>query len=291
MATYRKIIDNFFRDNQNSLESNYPGISPYVLYQQVSSYILGPEFSLDDSYVGFSNAMFEDFLMKVKQGIPLGHIVGRSYFYKSEFVVSSKVLIPRSETEILVDDAIQEIKRLQKVDNKKLCVVDIGTGSGAIILSIMMDCENLICYGVDISEDALKVATKNKFMLEYVISKTSSLEFLQGDRLCDFNQKIDVIVTNPPYIKEHADVAGVHQNVNKYEPKLALYLNDQTYDEWFIKLFDQSFEALNDGGVFLMEGHENHLKHLKLLAENSGFVNVSVIKDFTNRDRFLKAYK
>ncbi len=292
LPTYRVLITKFFEDHRESLEHDYPGISLRTLLSNAESYILEHDAQLDDVYISTESSRMDLFLGKLKKGVPLGHICGRSYFFKSEFIVSPAVLIPRSETEILVERAITAIKKIQRQESRRLKVIDLGTGSGAIILSVMQECSNLDCFALDISKDALQVAKRNYFNLEFSIPSSNSLSFHLGDRFQGFpEEKIDLILTNPPYIKEEADLDGVHHNVDGHEPKLALYLPDQEYDQWFIDLFSESFKRLTDGGTFLMEGHEDHLIHLKMLAEKTGFVNVAVICDYTGRHRFLCASK
>ncbi|MCK5884030.1 MAG: peptide chain release factor N(5)-glutamine methyltransferase [Bacteriovoracaceae bacterium] len=292
LPTYKTILNSFFDDHKESLELNYPGISLRILSQQVENYILDHNVEISDVYVSGHRARFQTFLNKLKMGIPLGQICGRCYFYRSEFYVDSNVLIPRSETEILVENAARILKKKQKEAAAPLRVLDLGTGSGAIILSLMQECPNLQCFALDLSLDALSVARRNYFQLQYTISPKSELHFICGDRFSNFpDGELDLIVTNPPYIKESDDREGVHNNVHSFEPKIALYLADDEYDQWFEELFKESFKRLTIGGAFLMEGHENHLLHLKLLAENAGFANVIVICDYTGRDRFLSALK
>lgn len=118
------------------------------------------------------------------------------------------------------------------------------------------------------------------------------LSFLiETDRLEGVTEKFDLIVSNPPYIKEVEDVDSVHPQVMKYEPHGALFLKASEYDTWFKTFMNQCIECLHERGLLLMEGHENHLENLSQLAQNAGFIDVEVLKDYTNRDRFLRARK
>lgn len=101
----------------------------------------------------------------------------------------------------------------------------------------------------------------------------------------------DLIVSNPPYIKKDADLKEVHPQVALFEPHLALFLEDATYDEWFKDFFESIFKNLSDNGVSLIEGHENHLEDLATLAKTIGFKEAVVIQDYTQRNRFLKLKK
>jgi len=105
------------------------------------------------------------------------------------------------------------------------------------------------------------------------------------------NEKFHVILSNPPYIKEENDREFVHNQVDSFEPHLALYLKDEIYDLWFVDLFKQVHHSLYEEGVFLMEGHEDHLENLAIICQNAGFSSVEVLQDYTNRNRFILAKK
>jgi release factor glutamine methyltransferase len=203
--------------------------------------------------------------------------------------VTTDVLIPRSETEILVELAAQELKNYK---NKKCRLIDIGTGSGAIILSLMTEeGATLEATASDISEKALNVARLNFFNQRYMIPAKHTLKFVKSDRLESVEGEFDLIVTNPPYIKKTADFDQVHHQVAIHEPHLALFLDDQSYDQWFQKFFESIYKKLSDTGVSLVEGHENHLEAQAVMARAIGFSKVDVIKDYTHRSRFLKLKK
>lgn len=282
----------FLEENNQLLKENYPGISEKRICEDLEIFCS----ELGMSELGLLN--HDDYLIqlgpfysKLLSGVPLAYIVGRSYFYNSYFNVSEDVLIPRFETEILVEKTLEEIKRYHKQGMNDLKVSDIGTGSGAIILTVMQDSSlALDATAVDISEAALNVAKLNYKELSTTFKKNHNINFILGDRLININERQDIIVSNPPYIKERDDFDNVHENVNKHEPHLALYLKDSEYEQWFTELFSQVASKLNDGGVFIMEGHEHHLVWLSGLASSCGLSDVKVLKDFTGRDRFLKAY-
>ncbi len=272
-------LKDYFSIHQNELEKNYPGLTLRRLSQEWE--ILKPQ-----------GKTLDFFFAKLKDAVPLSYITGQAPFYKHEFFVSSEVLIPRSETEILVEKAVLELKKKKKSIKKLPVVIDVGTGSGAILLSILADCPfPLRAFGIDISFDALKVAYANKKKLESHFHSQSEVKLLQGDRLHNFNLKADLIVSNPPYIKRREDLPKVHPQVLRYEPELALFLDDISYADWFALFFQQVSEKLEEGGFFIMEGHEDHLVSLLPLATNAGLLAASVHKDYTGRNRFLTARK
>lgn len=300
-------LDSFFEKEKKHLHHFYPGLSLRRLRQ---------EFKLMASIHGIDNGTNEDeifdrpylpsthnpltiFFEKLSQGIPLEYITGYRFFYKTLFRVTPDVLIPRSETEILVEKAIHEIDKL-KNKSKMLRVLDLGTGSGAIAISILIDSKVPLCLvATDVSKKALEVARVNFSSLKYKLNPEHRFELLEGDRFLalknsksDFgHEKFDLILSNPPYIKRTQDLPTVHHQVLSYEPHLALFLNDEEYETWFTVFFKGLEEHLNEGGVAIVEGHEDHLASLKELASKMNFREITLIKDYTDRDRFLKINK
>lgn len=273
-----KFTKKFFEDEKEFLEKTYPGISLSRLMSELEHY------SGDEQQ--------KSFFASLKKGVPLEYIRNRAYFYRSEFLVNSNVLIPRSETEILVEQAAAFAKSMNKKIDERFKFVDVGTGSGAIALSLIQELDFPVDgLATDLSLDALEVAKKNNFFLRFKYSKDSKMEFLQTDRLKGITEKFHLVVSNPPYIKESDDRHKVHQQVEAYEPHLALYLKDEEYDKWFNDFFKQVQDSLLEEGMFYMEGHEDHLQSLVPVLEKFDFINVEVVKDYTGRDRFLKGIK
>jgi release factor glutamine methyltransferase len=146
-------------------------------------------------------------------------------------------------------------------------------------------------HATDISKEALRVAETNKFRLAFTSRDDSKLTLQLADRLEGVVGLWHLIVSNPPYIKDSDRNVKVHQQVDSHEPHLALYLPDSEYHQWFRDFFQQSHNSLLSGGLFLMEGHEDYLIELKEIALQVGFAEVSIIEDYTRRDRFLTARK
>ncbi len=238
-----------------------------------------PALELDDSDYSVSTRITQDLVTDFLKGAPFAYLLGISEFYGREFYVNRHVLIPRSETELLVDKIIHS----QKVPYKK--VLDVGVGSGVILLSLLAQGIAEFGVGIDVSREALNVARTNAKRL----GLESRCEFILTDRLYGIEEKFDLIVSNPPYIKEDAHKNLVHAKVNEYEPSLALYLNDQDYESWFFAFFTQVHKSLKQDGSFMMEGHENELKQQANQLRDLGFKDVLVLQDYTGRDRFLSA--
>ncbi len=288
-----KFLTDFYNEEKKSLLHHYPGFTLHRLRQDLELFAtksgLGSEDFYDTLYLPSLNNPLSRFFEQLKAGTPLEYITGEAFFYRSSFKVTTDVLIPRSETEILVELAAQELKNYK---NKKCRLIDIGTGSGAIILSLMTEeGATLEAVASDISDKALSVARINFFNQRHMIPSKHTLKFVKSDRLESVEGEFDLILSNPPYIKKTADFDQVHHQVAFHEPHLALFLDDQNYDQWFQKFFESIYKKLSDTGVSLVEGHENHLEALAFMARTIGFSKVDVIKDYTHRSRFLKLKK
>lgn len=287
-------VQTFFTNEKKWLLKNYPGLTLYRLKNDIKLYAFLNGVDSEDffsfAYIPCHSNPITIFFEKLKKGIPLEYITGFSYFYRSYFKVTPDVLIPRSETEILVELASLEIQK--NFNNKKCRMVDVGTGSGAIALTLMMeDYAILDIIASDVSDKALSLAKENFFNLNFAISAKHNINFIKSDRLIDIEGTFDLILSNPPYIKIDSDINEVHSQVISHEPKLALFLDDNTYDRWFEDFFKSIFQKLSSEGISLIEGHEKHLEGLCQMAKKLGFTKVEMIKDYTNRNRFLKLRK
>jgi release factor glutamine methyltransferase len=245
----------FFKDHQKQLEDNYPGLNLHRFLMEVRD--------LDQ------RAREDDFL----KGIPFAYLLGWAEFYGRRFVVTPDTLVPRMETELLVEALKGKTFKT---------ALDVGTGTGAILLTLLL--EKIIETGTasDISQTALTVAAENA--AKFGVTPT----FVLSDRFEKIHGKFDLIVSNPPYIKATAHRHLVHSQVATYEPALALYLEDETYDSWFDEFFWGVRSHLNSNGVFLMEGHELELARQRQKLEDFGF-HARVLKDLALQDRFVIA--
>jgi len=295
LKTIAEELEFFFKSQQEFISESYPGINFSRFKRDFCDFVavngLDGEEYLKQVYLGHKNHPLKKFTEKILLKVPLQYINQEAYFYQSSFFVNQNVLIPRSETEVLVEKASQIIK--QYFNSKPLFMWDVGTGSGAIFLSLLMEHPYAFKKVVasDVSSEALNIAKKNFFLHEYRLPKKMSVEFICCDRLVDARGGIDLIVTNPPYIKRDADMAGVHHQVHRYEPHLALYLSDANYDRWFEEFFSQIMQHLNPGGMCLMEGQSEHLQHLSHMALNLGFKKCDILLDLCGRERFLQLLK
>ncbi|MCT4552439.1 MAG: peptide chain release factor N(5)-glutamine methyltransferase [Alphaproteobacteria bacterium] len=225
------------------------------------------------------------FLKKRLRGIPLYKIIGRKEFYNSEFITTKNVLDPRSETEILVDDIVS------KNDKKKpLSILEFGVGSGCIMLSLLKHFKNAKGLGFDISKKAVKIANKNSNLLKVsdrFLLKNKSWNYL-SDKDFDKDQKFDLIISNPPYIKS-GDVKDLQLEVKKYDPMFALDGgNDGLNCYRDIAKVIKDLDLLSDStGKIYLEIGGGQESDIEEIFSNNGFKLEETIKDFSDIIRIL----
>ena len=205
--------------------------------------------------------------------IPLGYIFGKSYFFGREFRVDENVLIPRQDTEILIEKICDDIK--SKKEN--VSVLDIGTGSGAIAITIQKETGANV-MAVDVSDGALEIAKHNANKLE------ADVEFVKSNLFENVKGQFDFIVSNPPYI-ESSVIETLDDEVKLNEPILALDGGEDGLD-FYRKIVEQSPKYLNKGGKLYFEIGYNQADALKQLMKDK-FKNVCVYKDYGNNDRVV----
>lgn len=225
-----------------------------------------------------------------KSGYPLQYILKKQEFMGLDFFVDEGVLVPRPDTEVLVEKIIDIVEKGYFKDNEPLNILDIGTGSGAITLSLAHYIKNSFVYSVDISKKALEIANKNMMNLEL----ENRVKLLEGDLLDklddDFINKFNIIVSNPPYIPSK-DIDDLQIEVSKFEPRLAL---DGGLDglDFYKRIIDKAPLYLKENGLLAFEIGYNQAKELKnLLVENGCFRDVEIIKDLGSNDRVVVAYR
>ena len=218
-------------------------------------------------------------------GKPLQYIQGTAPFRHLDIIVDERVLIPRPETEILVEYVLKEIDATS-FNHNDIVVIDVCTGSGCIAASIAAERVGVHVLARDISQDALCVARKN---IEH-LQLQDYIAVEQGDLLSDcVFESADIIVSNPPYIP-HEVVEGLDTSVKDFEPMLAL---DGGPDglKVFRDLAQQAREVLKPGGAFVCELHETMLDEACTYAQNLGFVNCEIHRDLNEKPRILVAHK
>lgn len=224
------------------------------------------------------------FLQKIVEATPIQYISGIAHFYGLVFKVNSDVLIPRAETEELVYLVEKEVKSRRG----KTCILDIGTGSGCIPISIKYKCPNSKVEALDISERALTLAEENATRNQVEVS-FSALDFLNTAHWSSLGQ-YDIIVSNPPYIP-YSEQNLMSSGVLDYEPHLALFVSNEDPLIFYrlIAIFANS--NLNASGKLYLELNENNGNSVESLYEEMGYKNVKIVKDLQGKDRILVVSK
>lgn len=216
---------------------------------------------------------YRDLLARRAKRIPLQQITGTQEFMGLSFLVNENVLIPRQDTEILVEEVLKEL-------HDGMHVLDMCTGSGCIIISLLHYTNHCKGVGVDVSPKALLVAKENaKRLLE------ESIIFVQSDLFSEVTGKFDVIVSNPPYIRSDV-IETLMPEVRMHEPMLAL---DGSEDglKFYRSIVDESKEYLNRGGKLYFEIGFDQAEEVSTLMEQAGFTEINVVKDFAGLDRVV----
>jgi len=210
--------------------------------------------------------------------------LGKTSFYGLEFEVNSNVLIPRPETEELVDWIIRSTK--YEVRGTKLKVLDIGTGSGCIAISLAKNIPNAEVFAIDVSEKALATAQKN------AESNQVNVTFLEKNilEIYDLEQHFDIIVSNPPYVRE-LEKQEIKKNVLDNEPHLALFVDDNDALIFYRKIAELAMKNLSPNGQLFFEINQYLGKEMIDLLEKMGFKNVELRKDIYGNDRMVKGTK
>lgn len=221
-------------------------------------------------------------LSKLKLQEPIQHIIGKTHFMDLEFIVNKNVLIPRPETEELVRWILEEVKN----KNSKLRILDIGTGSGCIAISLAKHFPEAKVFGLDISEEALTVAKENAKLNEVDIT------FFEGDIFeleleLELELEFDVIVSNPPYVREQ-EKKEMHKNVLNNEPILALFVPDEEPLRFYEKITQLARKTLSENGVLYFEINQYLGKETMQLLKNHNFTEIELKQDIFGNDRMLK---
>lgn len=259
---------NTYKEKIRQLEISFPGISnnfrfflKKALKYSDSIIVLNDDFDILDHEI----EIIESFIESSKNKIPIEYMLHEAEFYGRNFYVDNRVLIPRDETELLIDI-------LKNYDQKKdLKVVDLGTGSGCIAISIALEIPKSIVLGVDKYLDALNVATKNKH-----IHQVTNFHVKQSDWLSDINvYDFDVVISNPPYI----DPTDKHLKDLIHEPKNALIAADRGLSD-IKKISIQAYKKLKIGGILMFEHGFNQADEVKKIMELSNFHEIENFKDY-----------
>lgn len=239
--------------------------------------IINPEKELSESEI----LKFLYGIKDLKKHRPIQYVAGKTWFYGLELTVNEGCLIPRPETEELVDWVVKEEK-------KSKSILDIGTGSGCIPLAIKSILNSAEVSAYDISEEALAIAELNGEQLGLEVNFILSDILNWENQLLD--KSFDVIISNPPYIP-NSDKPQMAENVIDFEPQLALFVENETPIIFYERIADYAKKYLNDEGSLYFEIHESFGKEVMDMLKAKSFKEILLKQDLQGKDRMIKAKK
>ncbi|WKK85441.2 peptide chain release factor N(5)-glutamine methyltransferase [Marivirga arenosa] len=239
--------------------------------------LIGKEVDENSEY----SEKLESYLIELKSGKPIQHIMGRVEFYGRQFLVNSNVLIPRRETEELVHLILE-----QNPDLSEKTIIDIGTGSGIIPITIAKERKESILYAVDISSAAIATAKRNAQL------NRAEIQFIHSDILSEDLSipKCSIWISNPPYVRD-IEKNKMHTKVLDYEPDLALFVEDNSPLIFYKRITKIAFDNLLNQGKLYFEINEAFGSEVQEILHNAGFGDVIIKKDMQGKDRFVYGTK
>lgn len=258
-----------------------PGLEAYLLLSRseliddLSEVYSHPEREIDQASVN----KFQLLLKRRIRREPAAYIMGEKEFYSRSFRVNPSVLIPRAETELLVDETLEIINHMPSA-----LLLDIGTGSGCVAITLASICKDLSIVATDISIDALLTAKENSsYNLQH-----ERISFIRADLLsCLGSSSFDIIVSNPPYISE-AEFPSLEPEVKEFEPTLALLAGKDGLD-YIRTIISESTRVLKQGGYCLLEIGRGQADRVVNLFKEFGFVDITIAKDINGIKRVVRA--
>ena len=277
-------IENILNEGINILQKNKianPQLDSEILLsnsikRDKKHIILNPKEILNSEQLGKFNSLIE----RRKKGEPIAYLINKKEFWKDEFFVNKDVLIPRPDSELIIEQVLKIYSK-----DVQLQVLDIGTGSGCILLSILKERSNFYGTGIDISKKSINVSKFNAKQLNL----TNRVKFFHSSVDNFNNGKYDMIVSNPPYI-EQLSLKYLEKDVVNFEPKLALSGGFDGFSK-IRKVINKASILIKKNGKFILEiGFNQKNKVIKILKEEGFYVN-KAIKDYGNNDRCIISTK
>jgi release factor glutamine methyltransferase len=266
--------------DEREIESFFFILTEYLHNLKRVDVALNPDFELSEEKIKKWNAI----LAELQQEKPIQYITGEAWFYGLRFEVNENTLIPRQETEELVEWIIESQK--SKVQSQKLEILDIGTGSGCIPISLKVNLPQANVSAIDVSEKALEVAKRNAAINKVDINFIQA-NILEVEDLFQFPSPYNIIVSNPPYVRV-LEKQEIKKNVLDYEPHLALFVEDNDALLFYRKIAQLALKNLAPNGLLFFEINQYLGKETVALLENLGFKNIELRKDIYGNDRMIK---
>ncbi len=279
-----KLKDLFFNDlhsvyDRDEIESFFSILLENYLGFKKVDFFLNSDFIIDGSQL----KKWKETIKLLKQEKPIQYILNEAWFYGYTLFVDEHVLIPRSETEELVEWIIADVS--DKIVENDIHVLDIGTGTGCIPIALKKELPKIEVSAIDISSKSLEIAQKNASQLQ------TDVQFYQIDILTanQLPSTFDIIVSNPPYVR-HLEKEEIKKNVLDYEPHLALFVEDNDALLFYRKIGQLAKNYLNKNGKLYFEINQYLGNQTVDLLQNMGYKNCILKKDLKGNDRMICAY-
>ncbi|RKS95514.1 release factor glutamine methyltransferase [Flavobacterium limicola] len=239
---------------------------------------LHPDLVFSEAEIVVWNSILE----QLKQEIPVQYLLGKTSFYGLDFEVNENVLIPRPETEELVEWILESQK--SRIESQNIRILDIGTGSGCIAISLAKNLPNTTVFAIDVSEKALATAKRN------AENNSVNITFINQNILetVDLEQQFDIIVSNPPYVR-NLEKEEIKKNVLDNEPHLALFVEDNDPLIFYKKIAKLAQKNLSENGQLYFEINQYLGKEMIDLLEKMNFAAIELLKDIYGNDRMIRA--
>ena len=236
--------------------------------------------NLDKRIENQEKKIFFNFIERRSKNEPIAYITGYKEFWKSKFKVNKNVLIPRPDTETIIEQVLNELDI-----NSSKKILDIGTGSGCIIISILNERKKCFGVGIDISKNAVKLAKYNA-KIQHIDNR---IKFLNSDIDNFCGHKYDLIISNPPYIKHH-EINGLEKDIKNHEPKVALDGGIDGYNKIRL-IIEKSSTLIKKTGKLFLELRINQTRETLKILNLNGFYKTKVIKDLASKNRCIVSTK
>jgi len=287
----KNLKSHFFSELQtiqedSEIESFFFILTEYLHHLKRIDISLNPDFEVSESDLEKWNTIISE----LKTEKPIQYITGEAWFYGYRFEVNENTLIPRPETEELVEWIIDREKGKGK--SEKVSILDIGTGSGCIPISLKKEIPNAIVSAIDVSEKALEIASKNananEVEVNFILQNILEIKSLNELPASNFHlpTQFDIIVSNPPYVR-NLEKQEIKKNVLDYEPHLALFVEDTDALLFYRKIAQLALTSLTPNGKLFFEINQYLGKETVALLEKLGFKNIELRKDFVGNDRMI----
>jgi len=278
---FHKELDAIYGGNE--VDSFFYLLTEHYLDLNRLSFALKPKLEIHE----FDEIKFQDALTKLKKAQPIQYIIGETEFYGLPFKVNEHTLIPRPETEELVHWIINQ---QPIINNQQLNILDIGTGSGCIAISLAKQLPNVKVYGLDVSGEALNIAKQNAELNEVEVTFIEANILTSCHSVLDAESTFDIIVSNPPYVR-YSEKQEMKNNVLRHEPDLALFVGDKNPLQFYNAITEFAVNNLAEKGMLFFEINQYLGNEMKQLFAKYNFNNIELKKDMFGNDRMIKGIR